>query len=62
MLGACANSNAQVIAVGVENEKEWRVLKQLGVQGGQGRFFAAELSVRQTPKGNNQSGKTMFGR
>ncbi|MGR5148556.1 RNase E specificity factor CsrD [Photobacterium alginatilyticum] len=62
MLGACANSNAQVIAVGVENEKEWRVLKQLGVQGGQGRFFAAELSVRQTPKGNSQSGKTMFGR
>ncbi|MCG7584302.1 RNase E specificity factor CsrD [Photobacterium sp. OFAV2-7] len=62
MLGACANSNAQVIAVGVENEKEWRVLKQLGVQGGQGRFFAAELSVRQTPKENNQSGKTLFGR
>ncbi|OLQ80470.1 RNase E specificity factor CsrD [Photobacterium proteolyticum] len=62
MLGACANSNAQVIAVGVENEKEWRVLKQLGVQGGQGRFFAAELSVRQATKGNDKPDKTLFGR
>ncbi|WP_299019251.1 RNase E specificity factor CsrD [uncultured Photobacterium sp.] len=45
MLGACADSDAQVIAVGVENEKEWRVLKQLGIQGGQGRYFAAEMPV-----------------
>ncbi|UXI01581.1 RNase E specificity factor CsrD [Photobacterium sp. TY1-4] len=44
MLGACANSAAQVIAVGVENDQEWQVLKQLGVQGGQGRFFTREMS------------------
>ncbi len=62
MLGACANSNAQVIAVGVENEKEWRVLKQLGVQGGQGRFFAAEVSVKNDPKERNKMGKTLFRR
>ncbi|ELR66312.1 MSHA biogenesis protein MshH [Photobacterium marinum] len=46
MLGACADSKAQVIAVGIENEKEWRVLKQLGVHGGQGRYFASELPVK----------------
>ncbi|RWX53836.1 RNase E specificity factor CsrD [Photobacterium chitinilyticum] len=62
MLGACANSNAQVIAVGVENEKEWRVLKLLGVQGGQGRFFAAEVSVKNDPKEINKMGKTLFRR
>ena len=50
MLGACADSNAQVIAVGVENEKEWLVLKQLGVQGGQGRYFAPEISVENNSK------------
>ncbi|MGF1700086.1 RNase E specificity factor CsrD [Photobacterium makurazakiensis] len=45
MLGACADSNAQVIAVGVENKKEWQVLQQLGVKGGQGRYFSAEIST-----------------
>jgi RNase E specificity factor CsrD len=45
MLGACADSNAKVIAVGVENNKEWQVLKQLGVNGGQGRHFGAEISL-----------------
>ncbi|PSW04543.1 RNase E specificity factor CsrD [Photobacterium lipolyticum] len=45
MLGACADSQAQVIAVGVENEQEWQVLKQLGVKGGQGRYFAPEMPV-----------------
>ncbi|MDX1303784.1 RNase E specificity factor CsrD [Photobacterium sp.] len=45
MLGACADSQAQVIAVGVENEQEWQVLKQLGVKGGQGRYFASEIPV-----------------
>ncbi|OBU33372.1 RNase E specificity factor CsrD [Photobacterium kishitanii] len=45
MLGACANSDAQVIAVGVETNKEWRVLQQLGVVAAQGRLFAAERPI-----------------
>ncbi|OAN16505.1 RNase E specificity factor CsrD [Photobacterium jeanii] len=45
MLGACGDSRAQVIAVGVENEKEWNVLKSLGVAAGQGRYFAPEMSL-----------------
>lgn len=42
MLGACDDSNVQIIAVGVETEKEWEILKQLGVSAGQGRLFAKE--------------------
>ncbi|MCD9494784.1 RNase E specificity factor CsrD [Photobacterium carnosum] len=45
MLGACANSDAKVIAVGVETNKEWRVLQQLGVVAAQGRLFAAEIRI-----------------
>lgn len=45
MLGASADTRAQVIAVGVENKKEWQVLTQLGIKGGQGRYFAAEISA-----------------
>lgn len=45
MLGACGDSRAKVIAVGVENEKEWDVLKSLGVYAGQGRYFSPEMSL-----------------
>lgn len=54
MLGACANTDAKVIAVGVENHKEWQVLQQLGVSGGQGRFFAPELSVEKGTFSNDK--------
>ncbi|MCG7498520.1 RNase E specificity factor CsrD [Vibrio sp. Of7-15] len=50
IIGACADSNAKVIAVGVEKEKEWHLLKELGVSGGQGRFFNAETSLHHQPK------------
>ncbi|MCP4957268.1 RNase E specificity factor CsrD [Photobacterium aquimaris] len=49
MLGACANTDAQVIAVGVESNKEWRVLQQLGVVAAQGRLFAAEQPIVREP-------------
>lgn len=49
MLGACANSDAQVIAVGVESKKEWRVLQQLGIVAAQGRLFAAEQPMAREP-------------
>ncbi|WP_394211717.1 RNase E specificity factor CsrD [Enterovibrio calviensis] len=45
MLGACEPTLTEVLAVGVESEQEWNTLLQLGVQGGQGRFFGAELSA-----------------
>lgn len=45
MLGACADSDTQVIAVGVETNKEWQVLQQLGVVAAQGRLFATEQVV-----------------
>ncbi len=57
MLGACADSDAQVIAVGVENSKEWQVLKQLGVKGGQGRYFSAEISVENSKHIAQTNGK-----
>lgn len=50
MLGACEITKARLIAVGVESDKEWQVLKQLGVYAGQGRLFAAELSVKRIKK------------
>ncbi|MDO6706375.1 RNase E specificity factor CsrD [Photobacterium sp. 1_MG-2023] len=47
MLGACANSDVTVIAVGVENDREWSILQQLGIKGGQGRFFESERDFTQ---------------
>ncbi|WP_330961418.1 RNase E specificity factor CsrD [Photobacterium sp. 53610] len=47
MLGACANTGVAVIAVGVENAREWQVLQQLGIHGGQGRFFEPERDLTQ---------------
>lgn len=42
ILGSCIDSSTKVIAVGVETESEWSVLSQLGLDGGQGRYFAEE--------------------
>ncbi|WP_240206477.1 RNase E specificity factor CsrD [Vibrio sp. CyArs1] len=50
MVGACGDSKTQVIAVGVENKKEWYTLLDLGVSGGQGRYFAAETQLMPDPK------------
>lgn len=61
MLGACADSDVKVIAVGVENAKEWQVLKQLGVNGGQGRYFAPEISTEYGAGQDNNSRK-LFGK
>ncbi|SON50692.1 RNase E specificity factor CsrD [Vibrio tapetis] len=45
LLGACIDSRTQVIAVGVETKNEWRTLKELGVDGGQGRLFDDETQL-----------------
>ncbi len=45
MLGAAANTQARVIAVGVETQQEWQTLQDLGVKGAQGRLFAPEQQI-----------------
>lgn len=45
MIGACADSNTQVIAVGVENKQEWKTLVELGVHGLQGRYVGVEEAL-----------------
>ncbi|CED72385.1 RNase E specificity factor CsrD [Aliivibrio wodanis] len=45
LLGACETIEVQVLAVGVENKKELKLLTELGVKGVQGRFFEAESSL-----------------
>ncbi|MFV0576255.1 MAG: RNase E specificity factor CsrD [Vibrio sp.] len=45
LLGACNDGDTKVIAVGVENQKEWDVLSYLGLDGGQGRYFAEEIQL-----------------
>ncbi|MBF9001345.1 MULTISPECIES: RNase E specificity factor CsrD [Vibrio] len=42
MLGVCSGSETKVIAVGVEEESEWKMLQTLGVNGVQGRLFDEE--------------------
>ncbi|MBW3697249.1 RNase E specificity factor CsrD [Vibrio sp. T187] len=50
IIGACGDSNAQVIAVGVETKQEKNTLLELGVQGYQGRYFASETQIIPAPK------------
>ncbi len=50
MLGAAANSKTQTIAVGIENRHELRTLIELGVYGGQGRYFSAERQYLPQPQ------------
>lgn len=45
MLGACADKETQVIAVGVDNKLEFRTLLSLGVEGVQGRYFEEERQL-----------------
>ncbi len=44
ILGGCVNLPTLVIAVGVESEKEWDALKELGVYGAQGYYCTAQLT------------------
>lgn len=49
MLGAAANSKTKIIAVGIENKHELNTLVELGVFGGQGRYFSAEEQFLPVP-------------
>lgn len=40
LIGGCANTQARVVAVGVESPQEWQCLRHLGVHAGQGSWFA----------------------
>ena len=57
MLGAAANSKTKIIAVGIENKHELNTLNELGVHGGQGRYFSSEEQYlpRSTPAPTSQS-------
>ncbi|MGR5069501.1 RNase E specificity factor CsrD [Vibrio alfacsensis] len=50
MLGAAANSKTKIIAVGIENKHELNTLVELGVHGGQGRYFSAEEQYLPRPQ------------
>ncbi|OXE31141.1 hypothetical protein CA163_19635, partial [Vibrio parahaemolyticus] len=50
MLGAAANSKTKIIAVGIENQQELNTLLELGVYGGQGRYFSAEQQYLPRPQ------------
>lgn len=39
LMASCINSRSKIIAVGIENEQEWRCLLKLGVYAGQGALF-----------------------
>ena len=41
LTGACAGTHAQVFAASVRTRNEWQTLKERGIHGGQGDFFAS---------------------
>ena len=47
LMASCLNSSAKVIAVGIENNEEWKCLLKLGIFAGQGSLFstAQPLSI-----------------
>ena len=45
LTGACEGTSAQVFAAGVRTKEEWQVLKDKGIAGGQGDFFAKPRPV-----------------
>ncbi|MDP5254382.1 MULTISPECIES: RNase E specificity factor CsrD [unclassified Vibrio] len=59
MIGSVTNSQTQVIAVGVERRQEWQTLQELGVDGGQGRYFDQEspLWPEQLPRLTHKTSK-----
>lgn len=40
LMASCLNSRANVIAVGIEKNEEWKCLLKLGIYSGQGSFFS----------------------
>ncbi|WP_321283281.1 RNase E specificity factor CsrD [uncultured Vibrio sp.] len=50
MLGAAANSKTKIVAVGIENRNELNTLLELGVYGGQGRYFSTERQFLPRPQ------------
>ncbi|KYN84939.1 diguanylate phosphodiesterase [Vibrio cidicii] len=52
MLGAGEGTKARVIAVGVETQQEWDTLVELGIHGGQGRYFSQESQLLPPPVKN----------
>lgn len=55
LIGACKNSKTKVIAVGVETKREWQKLIDLGIDGGQGRFFEKESDFISSTRSPNKT-------
>lgn len=47
LIGNCVGTQTQVIAMGVESAAEWHCLSQLGINAGQGYFFACPERLAQ---------------
>jgi RNase E specificity factor CsrD len=45
LFGTLGERKVKIFALGVESEAEWRMLKNLGVYGGQGHFFSESLET-----------------
>ncbi|NOH80955.1 RNase E specificity factor CsrD [Vibrio sp. RE86] len=50
LIGACADTDTQVIAVGVGTKQEYKTSIELGVHGVQGRYLEAEKQLIPTPE------------
>ena len=49
LVASCLNSRAKVIALGVDNQYEWKYLRKLGVYAGQGEFLSSATSLTNAP-------------
>jgi len=50
LMASCLNSEVKVIAVGVENQHEWKSLLQLGIYAGQGTYFSEPEPMKPLPE------------
>lgn len=46
LMASCLNSDAKVIAVGIESQQEWKCLLRLGIYAGQGGLFTSPKRMR----------------
>ncbi|AGH82069.1 regulatory protein CsrD [Psychromonas sp. CNPT3] len=49
LVASCLNSRTKVIALGVDNEYEWKYLRKLGIYAGQGEFLSSASSLTNSP-------------
>ncbi|UJF19152.1 RNase E specificity factor CsrD [Vibrio sp. SS-MA-C1-2] len=62
MVGACSDSKTEVIAVGVETEKEWLTLKSLDVKGLQGHYVGKEVALYEQKRAVKKLSRSRWGK